>query len=451
MKRIDGKLTVVLAGWLLVSNPCAWAQATQAEMLDRGGGAVSDKKTARNLAEELLAAKGWVEGLNKNASGDEYFVAIGAGDIQAPVSDPNYLDSRVNAYDKAMMAAWASIRQFVGEEVSSKMSSSYREATGEIPPSKEVQAAMAAGKQVAGVVMDTAMAVLPSTNPKLAALVNAAAGSIEKQSNLPKEQALASEEFRKAVATAASGPIVGVQSYSTFEGPGGGKGFQIVVIAIWSEKLQKLAEAMLYGTAAPAGTPGKSVDAWIPKDTAELITAFGVQMVKNENGQPVLLAYGQSRPLTESSRSVEAAYSKALLEAKSQLRFFAGAQAQVLEDLEKYENTDEYSDATKEYASASVFEQSTDVYAPAEKFAGMARKKTWNAPHPITGNMMVGVVAMWSPESALIAQKINQQMSAPPSRSPAAISPAQPAVTRTSIDDSNQGLTGGGVTGSDDF
>ena len=421
----------------LVPSGRLWAQATQAESLERGPGFVSEKITARARAEDLLKSKGWAEGLNKNKTGEDVYVTIASGDIQAPLDHPNYLDSRVNAYDKAMLAAWGQIRKLVGESIKAHASSYYKESDGQ----------MAAG---------TAPTV---TNKKIAMLMNATFDKVLKKAGVDpasatqeeKEKALSSEMFTKSVTTLASGPVAGVQSYATFEGPGGGNGYQIVVVAIWSERLQQLAESMVCRTKAPEGTPEKPVKEWIPKEMLQLICTFGVQMIQDEKGQPVLLAYGQSHPISESSRSMDAAYAKAFLEAKSQLRFFAGAQAQVLDTLFKQESTDEYSDATKEYNSANAFSQHVEVYAPAEKFAGIQQIKTWSYIHPLTKKPMAGVVAMWSPENALVASRLGAEIAGQGKK------PSLPNLSTTmpnkreSLDKSNQGLNSQGTRGSDGF
>jgi hypothetical protein len=440
MKKNSMRLVMLLGGVAvsLVTPLAVQAQATQTEVLERGSGAVSQKQTARKLAEQMLASKGWVEGLNKNAKGGEFYITIGTGDIQAPLDHPNYLDSRANAYDKAMMDAWGKVRKFVGETVQAKANTYYKEATGEVPSDAKEKTV---------------------TQTKLEALLNGALDKaltkvgVSPASATPeqKEKALTSDTFKKSASSLASGPIVGIQTFASFEGPGGGKGYQIAVVAIWSDKLQKLAESMLYGTEAPSGAPGKPVKDWIPSDDSQLISSFGVQMVRDENGKPVLLAYGQSRPVSESSRSVDAAYEKAFLEAKSMLRFFAGAQAKILDDLQKSESTDEYADGTKAYNSANIFEQSMDVYAPPAKFAGIARMKTWTFIHPLTQKQMVGVVAIWSPENALVASSMGAKMAAPP-KGPASSKPVAPPVpARQSLDASDKGLTGTGAKGSEDF
>ena len=413
----------------------SYGQATRSEDLTKSAGTVSEGKTAKGLAEEAIAAKGWQLGVNKKKDGSKFVLALTTGDIQAPIDHPQYLNSRANAHDKAMLSAWADIRRFVSQEVVANAKSAYQEVTGvtDDKSQKETPTQTKAKALVNGL-LDKSLAKL----------------GIDPKSATPeqKEKAISTEEFGKQVSTVASGPIMGVQTYATFEGRGGGKGYQIAVIAIWSDKLQRMAESMLTLSPMPPGVPGKPIQEWMPQDEQELMTTFGVQMVADENGNPVLLSYGQSSSISDSSRSVDAAYSKAQLEALAGLRFFAGAQAKAREDYTKAESTEEFADATKTYESSESFKQSIEVLAPPQKFSGVSKLKTWSCLHPITKRKVIGTVIQWRPEDALVAVEMGGKMA----RRPAPASPGQVAPPkRQSLDASDKGRTAKGATAGDEF
>lgn len=424
----------LVAMWI---SATAYGQATQSEELSTGRGTVSAGKTAKSLAEDAITAKGWQPGVNKKGD-SRFFVAIGIGDIQAPIDDPAYLTSRVTAYDKALMSAWAAIRQFVSQDVSANARSAYEEAEGEVTSgAEEPSATETKVRALVGGVLDKSLEEL----------------GIDPKSATPeqKEKAIATEQFSKQVATVAAGPIIGIQSYATYEGRGGGKGYQIAVVAIWSERLQGIAEACITMSKMPAGVPGKPLPDWIPQDSEILMTTFGVQMVSDETGHPVLISYGQARAISESSRSVDAAYSKAKMAALSYLRFFAGAQVKAMDDFNKAESTQEFADATKTYESSESFTQSVEAYAPAQKFSGVTQIKTWSCPHPITKKTLAGAVITWRPEDALLAGAIGRKMAAPPRTAPTGQPGSSAGPARKPLEASDQGRTGQGATGSDDF
>lgn len=429
-----GILLAITSAYLVWSGP-TYGQATQSEDLAKSSGAVSEGKTAKNLAEDAIAAKGWQQGVNKKKDGSKFFIALTTGDIQAPIDHPQYLSSRANAYDKAMLSAWAEIRKFVGQEVSANAKSAYQEAAGGIADQTQKETpTQAKAKALVNGLLDKSLEKL----------------GIDPKSATPeqKEKAISTEEFSKQMSTVASGPIIGVQTYATYEGRGGGKGYQIAVVAIWSDKLQRMAESMLTLSAMPAGVPGKSIKDWIPADENELMTTFGVQMVSDESGNPVLLSYGQSSSISESSRSVDAAYSKAQMEALASLRFFAGAQAKAREDYDKAESTQEFADATKTYESSESFKQTIEAVAPPQKFSGVSKFKTWSCVHPITKKKILGTVIQWRPEDALVAGDMGNKMA----RRPTSAAPGQAAPPkRQSLDASDKGRTAKGASAGDDF
>ena len=64
-----------------------------------------EEKDVDTMMDEFIASKGWVEGLNTRPDGSKFFIAKGSGVIQAPRDSQSYIDSRVNAFNKAMLDA----------------------------------------------------------------------------------------------------------------------------------------------------------------------------------------------------------------------------------------------------------------------------------------------------------------------------------------------------------
>jgi hypothetical protein len=208
-----------------------------------------------------------------------------------------------------------------------------------------------------------------------------------------------------------------------------------------------MAHSMLTLTEMPAGVPGKELREWLPETDLEFLSTFGVQMVRDPDGFPVLLSYAQDTPLTNTSRSIQAAESKARVGALANLRFFAGSQLKASEDFLNSENIEEFADGTESYSNQSFFQEKIDVIAPPQKFSGISTIHQWNVTHPLTNRMTVGVVVAWSPQSALLANQVERQMDQTPRRSPGGSSLSTQRGPRD-----NQGLDGGrGVRGSADF
>ena len=88
------------------------------------------EKTVQDMMDEYLSSKGWSGGLNEKAE-KKFFVATGTGVIQAPREGANYIGSRMNAFNKAMLEAKKTMVEYMGTEIESETLRSYQE--GEFP------------------------------------------------------------------------------------------------------------------------------------------------------------------------------------------------------------------------------------------------------------------------------------------------------------------------------
>ena len=75
--------------------------------------AAVEPKSVQEIVTEYLDAKGMAEGENTKKDGSSYYVAVGYGVIQAPLDNRGYTDSRVNAYNKAMLDAKAKMAEYL--------------------------------------------------------------------------------------------------------------------------------------------------------------------------------------------------------------------------------------------------------------------------------------------------------------------------------------------------
>lgn len=217
---------------------------------------------------------------------------------------------------------------------------------------------------------------------------------------------MATEEFREFTQTAARSTIAGLQAYKVIEAKADGHSCKLAVIAIHSELLGRMA-SVLSGRplSLPAKTPKKPIIDQVPKDTDVLLATMGVQQRIDENGNLVLLAYGQAAPRTASDRSIDAAYNKARTQAMGLLRSFAGESAYVATALLNAETSQEFDDESRAYANESAYEEKISTVAEKMNIAGIATVKRWQAQHPLSdGKPIVGTVVSWSPDSAALAK-----------------------------------------------
>lgn len=417
MKKIAA-LALLLLLLSFYGPSASWSASSAPEfMVDETSSKFQEHRSVRDDIDGFLTSRGYSEGLNKRNEGGDIFIAVGVGVIQAPRKSPSYMRSRVNAFDKAMMSAKKQMVEYMGVDIRNKVLSDYSEGRSPEAIKKEQQDAVNALKEP-GIIEKTEGLI----NAKLDQLL--AKEGVDLSRPVPPEalkKVLTSEVFEKSTQSVASARIVGIQPWKVFEeSPDGAKG-EIGVIAVYSEKLHRMADALFsMGTSMlPVGVPKKPIFDQIPKDTKVLLTTFGVQQKIDENGRLVLVSFGQDVPATDSTRSLSAAYEKAKMDAMSNMRSFAGEIAVVENDLSQYEAVKEFEDGMEKYENEEYFREKIRTRGEALKIAGIQKVHQWKDVHPLTNQPVVGVVISWSPASAVDAAKVKQQVENEPARSQA--------------------------------
>jgi hypothetical protein len=388
----------LLSALLLVFGP---THATSPEFSVAGNdGDVFVEDDMETTLDEYLASKGpdgWDRGENFKRGGSPFFVAIGVGEISAPIDHPRYMASRANAFDKAFLNAKAEMVKHIGESISKDLESAYQE--GQSSPNP-------------GAAADTGSAKIENM------LLSALSRALGEPQDAPKAaspsavaEAISSEQFKKSVASVARSRVVGMQTFKVFES----KNREIGVVAIWSPKLQAMADAVYRNdpSQVPEGAPKKPLKAQIPKDAGVLMTTFGVTMTRDENGQLALIAYGQGIPISDRTRAQHAAYEKARLIATGELRSFLGEVISIEGDIEQSESVEDFADRTSEYEYNESYKETMASHASAHTIRGIKTLRKWKAVHPLSGRKVMGVIVAWTPDSARGAQRLQSAMTAP--------------------------------------
>ena len=380
-----------------------------------GNEAAVEPKSVQDVVQEYLDAKGWTDGENAKKDGSRFYVAVGYGAIQAPIESRSYSDSRVNAYNKAMLDAKAKMAEYL--EISIRTETEHDYAEGGF------------GGNEAAETDET------SLTSKLKRLIHAKIDDALRAEGLDPDSAdraareriakkqLNSDFYKKVISTAAKAEIMGMQVACSFEGVPSGKKGEIGVVAIWSEKLQAMALSIGRGGKLPSGVGKRPVRDQIPSDKKVLLSTFGIQQKIDENGNLVLVAFGQAGAVSDSPQSANAARNKAKMQAMAAIREFAGETVAVTTDAMNAESVDEFENAAEEYNDASAYSQKIKAVAETMKISGIATIKNWEAKHPITGRTIYGAVCAWSPDSAACAQSMKRSMDA-------AAGPGAPAPVR---------------------
>lgn len=464
-------LALCLVGTMTYAFSCSViAETTPAYEITEGQ--VAEAPRVRDLIDEYLAKKGWEEGPNvkgKGGSAKKFFVSVGVGTIAARRDSAGYVSSRFNAFQKAFIAAQRDMVQFLESEVSASVESSYMEPSAVREQQRideltsqgmALQAAKVQAKALASDAQDYAKfqsgATAATQAEKLLRFeIDKKLKAAGFDPNQPVEQQqlasiLSSKEFQSSVRIVANSRVAGMQVFKAFEVlPEGNQG-QIGVVAIYSERLHNLANALFSGNEGlvPEGAPRKSLKQQIPMDEAVLLSTFGVTAKVDENGQLALVAYGQAGARTESSRSITAAERKARTAAIQQIRFFAGAMVKTLETADNAESMQELSSGTVDVVTDDSYEESIKVSAEALKISGLKTIHRWDMKHPLTGHYIAGNVVSWSPSASALGKSMKNDMNAAPQKSSGSSPSNQGGVAaggKTGV------MTSEGAEGSEDF
>jgi len=248
------------------------------------------------LAKSYLKNKKWRNGLNKREKGD-FFLSIGTGGIQSNNSLDDFADARQDAFDIALLQAKKSFIKFLGQQFSTQIVSERKQGkyANPLPKNKnEIEKFLdeldtfPEGEKVRILInleLDKTLKDAGYEDPTTPEALEEAQKIIKKKS------------FIKTIEAAAEHRLAGFQSFRVFENSDGEKG-SITVVGIWSEKLNKLADALVTGGDSPIGTPKKPLDEQVPQDDEgeKWLFSFGAFMTTDENGSLSLMSYGHASP-----------------------------------------------------------------------------------------------------------------------------------------------------------
>lgn len=409
MKKLMITLGVVL------SVGAIFAAEGAVEGLQPEACAVEETKDASTLLTEYLESKGWTQGANQNKGGT-FIVQTGIGAIQAPPGHPSYNDARVRAFDKAMLDAKAKLAKSLEEEISVAVETAYVEPPKEMKgPEQQLAKAMAdmpddsifgKAKTLLHKKLDNALKEEGYDADAAKAAGQAKVEELRAKLNLVSSK----DSFKKSVRAGATSAISGAQAFYTIEVVKG-KRAEIGVVLIWSPKLGEMAASMVTGRPVRNVKPKTSIREQIVQDKKVLLSTFGIQQKINEKGAYVLVSYGQSSARNDSSRSAQAAYDRAALQARAQIRQFAGETVAISEAQDQAEETLEYDNgALPDYNDSSSYEQYQKAVAATMKINGIMEVKRWNAVHPISGLPVYGVIMSWSPAAAEFARATKKEI-----------------------------------------
>lgn len=395
---------------------------------------ISGTETVRSRMDKFIREQGLreIKDNKKDETGRSILIDFAFATISAPPSDPNFVNARIAAFNKAMLNAKAQCAEFQKTVIATE---AVMDVT--LPPSARAQADAEQLKRE-GLAQEGAMKVAQALNADIkgknapqtiqtAALYgekilgSKMAEELRKKGldpQKPVDQQVAktiaeTAAFKNAVSTVAAARCTGIKAMASFEqNPSSGQG-QVGIVTVWSEKLHAIADAMVTNQwdLIAKGEPGKKMADHVPDNLRTLLTTYGAMLVRDENGDYVVLAYAQAQPRTKNQQSIDSAYEVAKTRGLGLIRSFMGEAVETNRQLLDAEVSTVFTDESTRYEENSAFSRSIKAVGEALPISGVTVAHEWETLHPANNGPVVGVVMQWKVASAQIAAtlaKLNQ-------------------------------------------
>ncbi len=385
-----------------------------------------------DVAQDWLAKQEFEEGRN-DYKGKLLYISLGSATINATPDDPNFIDSRYLAFQRAELEAKAKIALFLGVDLTTSRGSSEREISPEdraqleeivntsptiqknsklMEVSDTIYTLFQKGKILVGAKLDHEIKKTGVDVTEEQREAERRLSAIQVKRDRKGRLRRISEASLKAAASVFQ-DIQGTQIYQSFEGSYKND-YQIVVISLWSRNLQRLVQSMQEGIAPRGLSPKQAkeeIRRQLPQKPNELACLTGVRAYINEHGEHVLLSFGQSGVKVLAGRkgkAFELAGKKARLRALAAMRQFMGEKIAFTPSEELMEVLALYANDEQDYKLISQFEEKIKAVSQKQRITGIQGLLTRELIHPFTDRPIVLKVMTWSPSSQATAQELKQ-------------------------------------------
>lgn len=263
--------------------------------------------------------------------------------------------------------------------------------------------------------------------------------------SIEQKKVLFSEKFITQSLTDAIGSMGGLVPIKTKIADRNGA-YEIGVIAVRSQKTQQIAKDMSRKTASIIKGNGKPITQFLPKNKADFVKEYGIRLVYDENGMPVIISYGNWGyiPVKDNPRKTnrleDLAKEQALTQADAAISEFVGINITLKDKKKTGEITKESIKKTTTLGSSDngeitesdftnvIDKQITDIRTISKiNLRGIRKLKDWSYTDE-NGITYVGVVRFYSYDNVANA---NEAVKKPTANQPAKKTPAK-AINRES-------------------
>lgn len=345
-------------------------------------------------------------------------IVFGDASVKLKPSSPKWVDARAMAYNEALLDAYkkVAIQLSLSNQVETLKTLNNDPTPPELNP-KKIQSTLDS-------LMEKTLAL---SGGKLDAKLKEMGIDPAKYNSEPPsaKKMMLQNTISQTSITRAIADTSGMIPLQTFEGNDNEGNYVIrVVISTQPDRIALAKDILKNGAqvmADSAKKSKKSINSQIILSSDVMFNQFGTRILRDKQGYPVLIAFGQAGVQQGSSNSskLDIARSIASTNARNALtnllnsstQFKETAKTLVIEftEMKRTANTDGgYDDS--EHTEADLMHwlnSTTKNTSQVTNFAGAKEIHSWTYTHPIYNHKVVGVVMMWSPKTAKQAKEIS--------------------------------------------
>ena len=383
-----------------------------------------------NKCEDYVIDEGYQLGENTKKNGSKFYIGVGESAIQAPVGSKNYITSRQNAYESALLFAKSAILEEMKSTVSRNVKLAF--AVGKFVEDEKLKKEI--NNEVAQNAVIDDRGVESAYNKAMELLNRKLDAEIDKTAPPPPPKSLEEAEevaeevidkaigqnFSDFIESVSASNLYGIRRFYVFETAPPGKQGKMCVATIHSARTQAIANAVFAQDASlfPKGKPNSNFNKVIPNPKTqegmiELLTTFGVDMTRDENGNFILIAYAQSGVMGKGPNAFKGAKEIAKTRAEGNLVSFIAEAAASKKKMQATESYEQAADGSEYYEGSNAFKKDIESASKDIVISGMRAGRSWGVKHPVTKQAIVGTWVTLSSESMSSALSLEKKMNAP--------------------------------------
>jgi curli biogenesis system outer membrane secretion channel CsgG len=364
-------------------------------------------------------------GQNFKPNGDEFWMQTGQAQISGSVGGENYINERMNAYEKAVLDAkrkiLAGMKVEVAREVSYQLLGPEQKAElkatapaadkqkiAEYEDKRDFNSAVKKGLELLNRDLD---AKLKETEP---AALEPAPKSLDQAVEQKKRKV--GERFSDTINASAMSQLYGIRRVFVLDNSPKGSDIKgtVCVAVVYSDTTRRIADAMHAQDPSllPAtNQPGPPLAMQIPdKSTREgvhaLVTTMGVDSRVDENGDYWLISYAIAGSEVDGNTTARlAARQMAYERARAGLRTYMGEIATMKSLTDLKSKSDVFGKGDEAYTFNTNFDYQVKSESKSASLVGVVDGGDFAAYHPETGNDVIGAYVMWSSSTMAGAKK----------------------------------------------